>query len=304
MKARGIMKTDSNITSEVKSAFERWMVDVYGGNLEITSTKSYASALNRITDHRFEHTKEGFDLYDIRHYYDWQSKTLDFQKLEKIRDDYDTSGKFADFGHEGHGTIRAAIKKYYEFCSGNRRQLLCILQNNTSGIGAGQQSGNYGSVPAEQAKVILASACNEMGTVVKKHIEKLNELIDTTGGNSIELVTSQERDSKTNCQAVRYQNMKVGKITQNIFIPLLNGKTIPDNVLQYLQDKDYSKQQFDINYPLLVKLSNALAKVPSHYYKRRRITMNGEYFAVCCEWYEWNKKYLIKWMQEFKNKYS
>lgn len=29
------MKTDSNITSEVKTGFERWMVDVYGGNLEM-----------------------------------------------------------------------------------------------------------------------------------------------------------------------------------------------------------------------------------------------------------------------------
>lgn len=66
---------------------------------------NYPQAINLISQHYSSHTGKYIDIYSI--------KELD--QLKIVVQDYEQSGRFADFGYEHHGRYRAAIKKYLEF---------------------------------------------------------------------------------------------------------------------------------------------------------------------------------------------
>ena len=105
-----------------------------------------------------------------------------------------------------------------------------------------------------------------------------------------------------------YSNMSIGEIARRVLIPLLDRKTISSNLLRSLQQKEYSHQFFGINYPLLTKLASAGAHIPDRYYRKQTITVNGEHFAVCREWFETSadndRPKLIAWIQDFQTKHS
>ncbi|KAF0238785.1 MAG: hypothetical protein FD181_786 [Prolixibacteraceae bacterium] len=66
---------------------------------------NYPQAINLISQHYSSRTGKYIDIYSI--------KELD--KLKVVVQDYEQSGRFADYGYEHHGRYRAAIKKYLEF---------------------------------------------------------------------------------------------------------------------------------------------------------------------------------------------
>ena len=106
-----------------------------------------------------------------------------------------------------------------------------------------------------------------------------------------------------NSRSDLYANMKVGKIALKRLIPLLDEKTLPENVLKYLQSKDYSKQYLNIDYPLLQEVPNTSDRTPKRYYENP-ITINGKYFAVCSEWFIRSRELLIDFIEDFKIKYG
>lgn len=119
-----------------------------------------------------------------------------------------------------------------------------------------------------------------------------------------------------------YANMKVGEIARKVLMPLLDGKTVPDNLLRYWQDKDYSKQHFKLGYPLLRELPRLSSEVPKRCYENptiingkyfaeipkrcyeNPIIINGKCFAVCSEWFDYSKRLLINFIEDFKTKYG
>jgi hypothetical protein len=96
---------------------------------------------------------------------------------------------------------------------------------------------------------------------------------------------------------------KVGTIAQTILKDILESNRIPNSVIQLLQAENYSKENFNLNFPMLKEVdwtknlddqkrdSNGY----NRYYKSP-ITIYGEKYFLCSQWYENNKQHLIKWI--------
>src|SRR5690606_33286991 len=86
----------------MEKKFNSWLVKSEG-KLEATG-RSYSRAINRLSEHYSSSTGVPTDIYKV-----------DQEFLKKIKDSYETTGKFSEFGYESHGLYRAAIKAFYRY---------------------------------------------------------------------------------------------------------------------------------------------------------------------------------------------
>ena len=87
----------------ISERFNNWLVK--NENKTSHTGYSYSNAINRISEHYSNETKEKVDLYTI----------TDLEKLEVIKEHYNSKGKFSEFGKIHHGLYIAAIKALYRF---------------------------------------------------------------------------------------------------------------------------------------------------------------------------------------------
>jgi len=96
-----------------------------------------------------------------------------------------------------------------------------------------------------------------------------------------------------------YHEMKIGVIVRTVLKEILSKNTIPPGEIANLQNKDYSKKNFGLQFPLLRKANNnSLEKIARYY--AEAININDEYYFICSEWYAQSKGLLLLWI----NKYS
>ncbi len=99
-----------------------------------------------------------------------------------------------------------------------------------------------------------------------------------------------------------YEHLKIGKLVQTVLKPLIISKATKQEISK-MQELEYSKATFGIQYPLLLKTTSAVAE--KHYYSDL-FTINGETYRLCCEWYETEKNndrpYVEKWIKEHETK--
>lgn len=93
--------------------------------------------------------------------------------------------------------------------------------------------------------------------------------------------------------------MKIGVIARTFLRKMLeDGKVSKEEVVK-MQTKEYSKETFDIQYPLLQKASLTNGKSPERYYSAP-LQIYGEEYFLCSEWYEVStnndRPYLLKWL--------
>ena len=86
--------------------------------------------------------------------------------------------------------------------------------------------------------------------------------------------------------------LKVGYIAQTTLKDVLESGTVTDDEVKLMMTKDYSKQVFSINYPLLAKKRNQ-----DRYYAKPLVINNERYF-LCNDWFDSNKPYLLKWLED------
>lgn len=71
--------------------------------------------------------------------------------------------------------------------------------------------------------------------------------------------------------------------------------------VKMMQESDYCKQTFDIQYPLLTKVDSDFEKV--RYYVNP-IVIYGEKYRLCSQWFETSanndRPYLLKWIEKHK----
>ncbi len=95
-----------------------------------------------------------------------------------------------------------------------------------------------------------------------------------------------------------YENLKIGKLAQTVLKPLIISKATKQEISK-MQELEYSKATFGIQYPLLLKTTSSV--VEKHYYSDL-FTIYGETYRLCCEWYETEKNndrpYVEKWIKE------
>lgn len=95
------------------------------------------------------------------------------------------------------------------------------------------------------------------------------------------------------------KEMKIGVIVKTILRRLLEEGKVSEDEIGRMQSKSYSKETFDIQYPLLQKASITQGKRPPRYYSAP-VQIYGEEFFLCSEWYETpvnnDRPYLMKWL--------
>jgi len=97
----------------------------------------------------------------------------------------------------------------------------------------------------------------------------------------------------------------IGKIVQNEFITLLKSGIIDNYIINSLQNADYSKQIFDINYPILMSIDSVSESKKGvdhsgvNRYYAKPLNLNGKLYLLTSQWYERNKVKLIQWMTKF-----
>jgi hypothetical protein len=83
--------------------FENWLIKTE--NKSEQTAYNYAKAINRISKHYSENTKQNVNLYSVE----------ELSNLKTIKELYGTSGIYSEFGHTGNGTNRASINSLYRF---------------------------------------------------------------------------------------------------------------------------------------------------------------------------------------------
>lgn len=100
---------------------------------------------------------------------------------------------------------------------------------------------------------------------------------------------------------MNYTDLKIGKLVQTVLKPLIINKATINEVMQ-MQHLEYSKENFGIQYPLLLKTSSTVAE--KHYYSEL-LTLYGETYRLCCEWFETatnnDRPYVEKWIREHED---
>ena len=96
-----------------------------------------------------------------------------------------------------------------------------------------------------------------------------------------------------------YRGMKIGKVAQNVLMPLLRRADLSEDEIQLLQDKDYSTKVFNISYPLIVR---ADGDYEERRYYSEPVFIKGVKYKVCSQWIERednnDRPYLLKWIRE------
>ena len=148
--------------------------------------------------------------------------------------------------------------------------------------------------------------CNEdfNSKVVIPVTEKCNDNSDTAelfmrAYDLCTLTSNVKRKSKNSptepkTTKIKSTSVKIGQIVKNYLIPTLLSNQISMEEIQKLQDADYSKQIFDINYPLLSKerIINGRAR-----YYVSPLLIKGVKYYVCQEWFDKNYQKLETWLK-------
>ena len=101
------------------------------------------------------------------------------------------------------------------------------------------------------------------------------------------------------------EKMKIGEIIQTLLPTFLNEGLITKYEILKLQDKEYSKITFGVNYPILKKVNQEISLKENRYingyprYYARKILINEKEFILTQEWLDSNKENFINWFKKF-----
>ena len=98
-----------------------------------------------------------------------------------------------------------------------------------------------------------------------------------------------------------YSEMKIGAIARTVLRSLLESNKLSKEIISNLQLMDYSKRNFDLQFPVLKKVEKYPTKKIERYYADP-IKIDSNWYYLCSEWYEQknnnDRPYLIKWIKE------
>lgn len=96
-----------------------------------------------------------------------------------------------------------------------------------------------------------------------------------------------------------YNELKIGRLAQTVLRDILENSSLSEEELQQLQTTDYSKQMFDLQYPLLVSATGSFD--PARYYVKP-LNIGGKRFFLCSQWFETSanndRPYLLRWIEK------
>lgn len=96
--------------------------------------------------------------------------------------------------------------------------------------------------------------------------------------------------------------LKIGKIAQCVLMPMLENGKATEQEITFMQNADYSKEHFDINYPLLVAIDKNFSS--ARYYSKV-LNIYGKKYRMCNDWYEKHpnddRPFLLRWISEHRD---
>ena len=94
-----------------------------------------------------------------------------------------------------------------------------------------------------------------------------------------------------------YCEFKVGQLAQRVLGRMLREGAATEEEIAAMQTAEYSKEHFDLQYPLLARLDSDYDKV--RYYVKP-MWINGVQYLMCSQWFETpannDRPYLLKWI--------
>lgn len=98
-----------------------------------------------------------------------------------------------------------------------------------------------------------------------------------------------------------YQELKIGQLAQKVLGRMLCDGYASEEEIAAMQTAEYSKQQFDLQYPLLVKADSEYDRVR---YYTKPLSIKGQTYYLCSQWFETSanndRPYLLKWISLHK----
>lgn len=99
--------------------------------------------------------------------------------------------------------------------------------------------------------------------------------------------------------------LKIGKLAQIVLRRMLEEGAASEDEVTFMQTAEYSKQFFDLQFPLLMK---AGAEFDSIRYYTKPLTIRGEQYYLCSQWYETSanndRPYLLRWIENHNNSHQ
>lgn len=112
-------------------------------------------------------------------------------------------------------------------------------------------------------------------------------------------ISSKEAASRSDDMSITYRELKIGKLANTVLRGILQAGGVSPDELKLMQEKEYSKRVFDLQYPVLVK---AGAEYESARYYSNPIAIGGERYYLCSQWFETtannDRPYLEKWIAQ------
>jgi hypothetical protein len=101
-----------------------------------------------------------------------------------------------------------------------------------------------------------------------------------------------------------FENIKVAEIARTALVEILESGIIPAETIEKMQTKEYSKENFDLQFPLLLKVSSSPQR-PIRYMAKPIVHIRDEAYYICSEWFEKpggnnDRPYLLKWIAEHR----
>ena len=98
-----------------------------------------------------------------------------------------------------------------------------------------------------------------------------------------------------------FENMKIAEIVRTELVKILENEIYSPAIIEKMQTKEYSKENFDLQYSLLLK-KNDLQTRPVRYMAKPIVNIHGQEYYLCSEWYEKpggnnDRPYLLNWIK-------
>lgn len=115
--------------------------------------------------------------------------------------------------------------------------------------------------------------------------------------------TAAEPPERAEDEAEETAEMKIGEVARTILRPMLETGRATAEEIAFMQTLSYSKQFFDLQFPLLAKEGSAFEK---RRYYTEPLRIGGERYYLCSQWFEKPENndwpYLIAWIEAHRRK--
>ncbi len=154
----------------------------------------------------------------------------------------------------------------------------------------------------------VISACKNISDTSELFMRsmQLTKLFDTTKPKKIEVDTSTRKIAESSfvhkdC-IPGFEKMKIAEIARTVLANILQSESVSKEEIEKLQTKEYSKVHFDLQYPLLAKVSEFSTR-PPRYMAKPLIECYGEKYYLCSEWFEKpdgnnDRPFLLEWIKQ------